>query len=161
MPNKHFLLTACVRTSGGEEIQHTGLDDSGESAGEDASLSGMIGEMLMVGFWGAPLEPDALILKSISQGKVGGVIFFSRDELLKTPRNILSPEQTKALIARLKAARPGRLLVAVDQEGGKIQRLNAGNGFRDWPSALRMGAGTPGRRLKQPVPWAGFAPPWA
>ena len=33
--------------------------------------------------------------------------------------------------------------IAVDQEGGRVRRLSAHNGFRDWPSALNMGRRSP------------------
>jgi len=48
---------------------------------------------------------------------VGGVILFSR--------NIESPGQVEALCAEIRRIRPG-LLIAVDQEGGRVQRLRQG-----------------------------------
>ena len=48
---------------------------------------------------------------------VGGIILFRR--------NIESPEQTHALIRELKSLRHAPLIVSVDQEGGRVQRLRA------------------------------------
>ena len=48
---------------------------------------------------------------------VGGVIYFSR--------NYQSPEQIKALSENIRQLRPG-LLLAVDQEGGRVQRFKEG-----------------------------------
>lgn len=49
---------------------------------------------------------------------VGGIILFSR--------NFESPEQVAALISEIHALREPRLLVAVDQEGGRVQRFKEG-----------------------------------
>lgn len=48
---------------------------------------------------------------------VGGVILFSR--------NVDTPTQVQALCAEIKAIHPG-LWIAVDQEGGRVQRLRSG-----------------------------------
>lgn len=120
-------------------------------AGEvgELALSAMAGEMLMTGFRGRePGEGDRVLL-ALREGKIGGVILFSRDAETRGPRNIISPEQLKALTAGIRAAGEagpcGPAWIAVDQEGGKVQRLSAHNGFRDWPSALDMGRRTPQR----------------
>jgi len=53
----------------------------------------------------------------LTQSPVGGVIFFAR--------NISSKEQFMALTAEVSALRP-ELLLAIDQEGGRVQRLREG-----------------------------------
>lgn len=53
----------------------------------------------------------------IRQPEVGGLILFAR--------NIASPEQVRALCASIRQIRPDMLL-AVDQEGGRVQRLRQG-----------------------------------
>jgi beta-N-acetylhexosaminidase len=50
--------------------------------------------------------------------QVGGVILFAR--------NYESPEQLKALTADIRRAREPQLLIAVDHEGGRVQRFQAG-----------------------------------
>ena len=49
---------------------------------------------------------------------VGSVILFTR--------NCAGPEQLQALVAQLHAVRSPRLLIAVDHEGGRVQRFRAG-----------------------------------
>lgn len=61
---------------------------------------------------------------------VGGVILFSR--------NYASPAQVTALIAAIHELREPRLLVAVDQEGGRVQRFR--DGFSALPACAVLGA---------------------
>ncbi len=60
---------------------------------------------------------------------VGGVILFSR--------NYENPEQMAALLAEVHALRGPRLLVAVDHEGGRVQRFR--EGFVQIPAAASFG----------------------
>ncbi len=60
---------------------------------------------------------------------VGAVILFSR--------NYQSPDQVKALIDEIHAVRDPRLLVAVDHEGGRVQRFRSG--FAALPAVRLLG----------------------
>lgn len=102
----------------------------------------MIGAMLMCGFRGTELPPDDPFLAAVAGGRVGGVILFDRDVTTGGERNIRSPEQVRRLTATLRAAAPGPLFIAVDQEGGQVRRLRPQKGFSDLPSAQRLGQGS-------------------
>ena len=94
------------------------------------SLDDKIGQMVLAGFRGMKLDPGNPILADIRERHIGGVVFFDYDVPSRSPvRNIESPSQVKDLTAALKEASPSSLLIAVDQEGGKVSRLKAKFGF--------------------------------
>lgn len=197
---------AAVATPEGAKAQPAAR--AGAPAGASSpSLSGMIGQMLMVGFRGAqpqavapaasdmlgmgallhqsrakhnatkadaaragaagapgsPGTPGAVgpartgasygvneVLDDIRAGHVGGVILFDRDVTTGSPeRNVISPKQVRGLSAALQAAAAASpaglpLFVAVDQEGGRVQRLKPERGFTQYPPARQLGQGTVG-----------------
>jgi len=100
-----------------------------------------VGQMLMIGFRGTEAPSDSYIAKTISTLNSGGVILFDRDVPTGTAgRNITDYNQTKQLVSQLKSySAKSPLLVAVDAEGGLINRLKPSLGFIDIPSAKIMG----------------------
>ncbi|WP_305907113.1 beta-N-acetylhexosaminidase [Methylomarinum sp. Ch1-1] len=78
--------------------------------------------------------------EKISHPNTGAVILFSR--------NYESPEQVTELIKAIRDSRDGDILIAVDQEGGRVQRFQ--NGFTRLPAA-RHYADKP--ELAEPAGW--------
>lgn len=94
----------------------------------------------MVGFRGLEVLADDPIVRAIRDDGLGGVILFDRDQQTGGERNIVSPDQLRELSAALhEAAGPRRLLVAIDQEGGRVARLGPQNGFPETPSQAEVG----------------------
>ena len=97
------------------------------------SLETMIGQMIMVGVGGdKPTDKWVKQLgEDVKKGRVGGVILFGN--------NIESPKKLKKLTSffkNIKTKYP--LFIAIDQEGGKVQRLNEKKGFNSYPSAFKV-----------------------
>ncbi len=82
---------------------------------------------VFVGIKGPTPEPEELEL--VRRG-VGGVILFAR--------NVQDPAQVAELSRQLKSVAPGPLLVCVDQEGGRVQRLRPPH-WTSWPTMRRLG----------------------
>ncbi len=101
------------------------------NAGENLSLEKKIGQMLMVGFHGTTATKDTQICKDIKKYNIGAVILFDYNPVNKNkPKNIATKKQLAKLTKELQAcSTDGKLLIAVDQEGGKVQRLKSKYGF--------------------------------
>ena len=141
-------------------------------AGEP-TLKEMAAQMLMVGFRGADENDISVIIAHIKAGYVRNVILFERDMTTGGGefRNIVSPKQLAALSKSLKDATPTDvpLWIAIDQEGGRVQRLRPSKGFKEnYPSARTLGrsdvaitrdtAARMGRELKELSIDVNFAP---
>lgn len=78
---------------------------------------------VMVDLEGLSITPQEI--EKLKHPNTGAVILFSR--------NFAHPQQVAKLIDDIRAARNGPLLIAVDQEGGRVQRFQ--NGFTRLPCA--------------------------
>jgi beta-N-acetylhexosaminidase len=75
------------------------------------------------------LSPTEEELELVRRG-IAGVILFKR--------NVVDPAQVAELSRSLKAAAPGPLLISIDQEGGRVQRLRPPH-WTELPSMRRVG----------------------
>lgn len=99
---------------------------------ETRRLKRAVGQLLTVGFDGPSLPPE--LARRIAASEVGGVMLFRP--------NIQSPAQVASLVTEVRAAAVGGgvespCLVAIDQEGGLVQRLR--DPLTAWPDMLSVG----------------------
>lgn len=104
------------------------------------TLDEKIGQLLMVGFRGTVATSDSTIARYIRDYHLGSVIFFDVDvERQVADRNIASPAQVKALVDSLQSFAAVPLFIAIDQEGGRVNRLKTTYGFPASVSAQYLG----------------------
>lgn len=105
------------------------------------SWADKIGQLFMVGFAGHTLGLLHPLRADIGEGALGGVILFDRFIAGKSDsHNIISIDQLEELTGMLQELAGGGLLVAVDQEGGKVSRFRAERGFVETACAAELGA---------------------
>src|SRR5882762_8640345 len=92
-------------------------------AQERDSLDMKIGQMLLIGIPKAEVDP--LVLEEVRTGKVGSIILFEKN----IPKSTASFTALKKIIWTYQQAAPTRLIVAIDQEGGRVNRLKDKYGF--------------------------------
>jgi beta-N-acetylhexosaminidase len=106
----------------------------------DEALKHRIAQLLLVGFRGTDVTQESDIYTDITALGIGGVILFDYDVPSQSrPRNITSPAQLQKLLAKLQALAPVKLLVSIDQEGGKVNRLRTAYGFQPTVTAQYQG----------------------
>lgn len=105
---------------------------TGLSAQTRDSLDIKIGQMILIGFPGSKV--DEKVLDEIRQGKVGSIIIFEKNI---PARN--SYAELKKITWTYQHAAPIPLFIAIDQEGGKVNRLKEKYGFPRSVSAARLG----------------------
>lgn len=109
------------------------ITSSPQNASSGLSLASLCGQLLVIGYQGP--RPSAALLDALEAGECGGFIVFKRNLVALTPLAAGTPSprddgraRVEALAATLgelaRRAPPGLpLLLAVDQEGGRVARL--------------------------------------
>ena len=97
--------------------------------------------MLLVGFRGLTVGEVGEIATDIQDRHLGGVVLFDTDQPTHSKvRNVESQAQLTALITGLQSLATTPLLVAIDEEGGLVARLDQRHGFPPTISAADLGA---------------------
>ncbi len=98
------------------------------------SLDIMIGQMIMVGYHGGDVNSHPTLLDDIAKGYVGGVIFYEKNIDPKQPWRKLKQE-----VGTMQNSANIPLWIAIDQEGGRVNRLKTKYGFPPSVSAEYLG----------------------
>jgi len=100
-----------------------------------ASLAQMAGQMVLIGFQGNSVNQRGVeaVRRDLAAGRIGGVMYLRA--------NVASLGKVRAMNAAFAAAAATKGLppfIALDQEGGRIERLTKAVGFAEIPSAAQM-----------------------
>lgn len=99
---------------------------------QDKELDKMIGQMILIGF--PKPEVDSLTLAEVKAGKAGAIIYFEKN---LPPKNTIAAVKKMNETYQKAAAIP--LLICIDQEGGKVNRMKTKYGFPKSVTAAYLG----------------------
>ena len=94
------------------------------------SISDKIGQMIMIDYRNIT-QMNVELEKIFDKYKLGGFILFKS--------NIANYEQTKKLLSEIKMVGDIKPMISVDQEGGRVQRLEKRVGFEKYPPMAEIG----------------------
>ncbi len=109
------------------------------SAQNAASLESQAAKLLMVGVKGTTLTKDNPVIEDIVDLGVSGVILFEHN-IEPVESGIDSKARLKEFVADLKGLREEPIFIAIDQEGGKVNRMKSKYGFAEMLSHKEVGA---------------------
>lgn len=147
-----FFVTGCMNVVNGNEQTHPSLFQTNTNSIAHKNPSSLppieyqIGQMLLLGFQGTNADHYWVnkLAAHLSEGKASGAILLGH--------NIGSAKDVKSITHALKQSvfkiRQNNLtyinpLIAIDQEGGFVQRLNSKQGVQNYPNAQSIGSKNP------------------
>lgn len=98
-----------------------------------ADINEMTGQMIIVGFKGDTVKSKGFkaVLNQVKNGEVGGVIFFED--------NIKNKDEFKKMTSAIKNSKAKNPpFISIDMEGGRVQRMNEKNGFKNFKTAKEV-----------------------
>jgi len=106
-----------------------------------AELREKIGQMLLIGFRGCDIKDEDPIARDLAERNLGGVVLFDQEmsDTSRPLRNIESPGQVRALSRSVRNYARTAPFIAIDQEGGRVNRLKPVYGFPESISHEELG----------------------
>ncbi len=123
-----------IRSAPPADRSAAAVSDEAPDPVPEATLEEMIGQMIMVGLRGHDAAANPLLIEALRLGQAGGVILFE-----KNLSNDSTAERLQRLTNHLQEVTRFPLLIAIDQEGGRVNRLKAKYGFPDSKTATWLG----------------------
>ena len=121
-----FVLPVMLASAAGEPLNSATINDE--------ALQQSVGQMIIVGFYGINNTDPRFrhLIEDLERGLVGGVLFLAR--------NVQSKLDLETMVRDVQHCNCSTVpLIAVDEEGGTIERLGERYGFRHTPSAAEVG----------------------
>lgn len=97
-------------------------------AAEPVTLEQKVARMLIIGFRGTEITDNMDVVKDIRDRGVGGIILFEHN-ITPVEKKLNSVERLKNMCAKIHELAPRPIIVSIDQEGGKVNRLKTKYGF--------------------------------
>ncbi|MGI9514947.1 MAG: glycoside hydrolase family 3 N-terminal domain-containing protein [Anderseniella sp.] len=129
MPVKSITSLACLSIA----LLAVAPDCDARPVTREQGLHRMYGQLVIKGFAGLMVGDKRVrtVRKALEQSLLGGVILFQK--------NIKNPKQVAALTRYFRDADTRhKPIIAVDEEGGAVERLNRAKGFTYTPGHFRM-----------------------
>lgn len=106
------------------------------------TLQDKIGQMILVGFRGYEVNENDPVARDARERNLGSIIYFDQEmaDTQMKGRNIQSPAQVRNLSATMQKVAKTPLLISIDQEGGRVNRLKSTYGFPETMSHEELGA---------------------
>lgn len=110
------------------------LSTTGYAQQVDTPLEKKIAQMIVLGFRGSEVSDTCEIVHAIQDKGIGGVIIFGRN-IASTD----SHESLRRLCEKLQSVACDKLIISIDQEGGRVDRLKTKYGFEKSVTAQYLG----------------------
>jgi len=104
------------------------------SKAQSDSLDIKIGQMILIGVTGSSIDLSSDEYQAVKAGKAGNIIYFEKNISSETPY-----ESMKKMSAILQEAAAIPLLIGIDQEGGRVNRLKSKYGFPESVTHKELG----------------------
>jgi len=104
------------------------------SFGQTDSLDMKIGQMILIGVSGTSVTQASDEYKAVKEGKAGNIILFEKNISAQAPT-----EELKKMTGMLQGAAKIPLLICIDQEGGRVNRLKSKYGFPESVTHKELG----------------------